>query len=1835
MIFIIRYSVIITMCYLLFYTPALLALQIDSVYPILGVTGQELEIDVKGSGFGSDMRVFAYMNYDHGFIEISNGVQNIKVQDNFAYAASGDKFLIINVGDLKNPVVVKQITIPAKIIEIEISGSMAYAIYAAESLSGLQIIDINDPYNAKVLNTITWQGKYARCFEVNGENVFVAYSSKYQEDVWGADYEGNYTFGDYGIKIIDVNEPINPIEVKDMLINKGYVNDIKVHNSIIYMASGTYGMDSIMPAPSCLSERGLEIINVSDLGYPSLLKSLSPGYVSALTVNDGNINFLRQPVPLYHPWTVDYCYDYSNLNDMHIYDNNNPLEPVSKSSLKLLPDFTYTFEDRLAPSEIMIFDDIAYIINPFFNIIDITQPEYPISISNGGYSYYNEFKDIYVYQNRIYACNENGIMISSFNRINSLQIKSETEFSLILPAFQETGKISIIVAKDGETFTMQEAIIYDDEKNDLWPSSSSFDFGVTQTGNITDPQSVTITNVSNENITVNSISVTEQLSGYSISNDNCSNATLSPSEECTFDISFLPNKEGKIVSDIRISYQKNGGAELDVILQVSGWSYGRTYKFERMWPTIQQPWYFGELNNISTDADGYIYLDHSVKSWSQKKIQKFTSDGKYVGIWGEMDTLDFDFGTNGSAYALIDSDPTNYYDYIGENEEIGLKLTMEGEQVLQWGALCGMQENPIASYWVYQCIEPSTTNLFLGPVQIEVDKEGNIYVTDQDHYLCMQPVDRNMLLKFNTDGEFLAKWEQSTGSVQEKFNKPTGIAIDQNGFVYLADTGNNRILKLTSDGEYVLQWGGSGSNSGQFNTPTSIEIDKNDFVYVADSMNYRIQKFDSNGTFLSEWGKNGVSQGDFQSITDMTTDDNGNIYVVDNELKRIQKFSSDGLLLMSWQSSGNRDGEFNNPSGITMDGNGYVYIADSGNHRVQKFSFDGRYLGNWGSFGSANGQFDTPKYIDTDEQGFIYVKDNDNIQKLTAEGAFISEVGDRTFSFGNTADSLGFTYSANGSTISVHTSDGHYVGNIGIEGRNPGEFGEINDIIMGTDNKLYVTDKINNRVQVLRPVPHSAGISKAVIVAGGGPYLDNSLWDTTRACANFAYRTLTYQGFTKETIYYLTSDTELDLDENDVLDDVDGDSTNENLEHAIKVWGKDADELVIYITNHGGDSTFRMSETETLSASDLDKWLDDVQDTIPGRIIVIYDACESGSFISQLTPPGGKQRIVISSTSPDEPANFLTQGTISFSNFFWSHIFNGSDIYNAFTMAKGAMESPDEYQHPQLDANGNGNANEQEDMDTVKNTYIGYGTKIYDDIPLINEVSEDQTIFNTNQAMLSASGVTDNDGIARVWAVIRPPECLQWSSDNPIQEYLTIDLKPAEDDQWKASYKGFNIKGTYRITIYAMDRSGMTSHSKLTTVSVENPLRRRAIVVTGGSEFDPGFELFLPVIENTGKLVYEALSFQGYSKDDMYFLSPVTIADGTNGLPTLSNMEYAITQWSVENTQDVVIYLLGDGDTGTFIMNKSEILTVEKLDQWLDTLQNDTSILVTIIYDAPRSGSFLETLKPEGEQKRILLSSTGSDQAAYFLSHGHISFSQFFWRRILNGSKILDAFLNAQKAMTASCYVQTPMIDDNGNGIGNEKSDGIIARNVPIGTGIILASDSPIIGNISEPQNIENRRDASIWADNITTTEGINEVWAVITPPCETLNIFKTSITTLPIIYLDDNNNGKYSGTYYDFFNKGTYSIDVYAKDSNGNISMSKNTIVTQNTNLNPELGNINGDEVVDLTDAIIALKVLAGMDTGNAVRSDYTTAIVDVDGNNRVGMQELIYILQDTAQIR
>ena len=97
--------------------------------------------------------------------------------------------------------------------------------------------------------------------------------------------------------------------------------------------------------------------------------------------------------------------------------------------------------------------------------------------------------------------------------------------------------------------------------------------------------------------------------------------------------------------------------------------------------------------------------------------------------------------------------------------------------------------------------------------------------------------------KFDSNGNFIAKWDQPPPGTDGQLGEPWGIDIDSSNMVYITDVGLFRIQKFTSDGSFVTKWGSEGPQDGQFKKPTGVAVDSSGKVFVADTLNYRIQVF--------------------------------------------------------------------------------------------------------------------------------------------------------------------------------------------------------------------------------------------------------------------------------------------------------------------------------------------------------------------------------------------------------------------------------------------------------------------------------------------------------------------------------------------------------------------------------------------------------------------------------------------------------------------------------------------------------------------------------------------------------------------------------------------------------------------------------------------------------------------------------------------------------------------------------------------------------------------------------------------------------------------------------
>lgn len=1307
-----------------------------------------------------------------------------------------------------------------------------------------------------------------------------------------------------------------------------------------------------------------------------------------------------------------------------------------------------------------------------------------------------------------------------------------------------------------------------------------------------------------------------------------------------------------------------------------------SYRFERLWPVIPQPWYFKNPVSIEIDRkDNFYVVDDQ-----NDLIHKFTPDGRFVTKFG-TGYLDGPFGIS------VDND-----EYVYVHSILGIdKFTSDGLFVESWRDLASMGGE------------------FLRSNEIAVDGEGCVYLTD---FLG------NCVQKLGADGSFQFKWG-SEGTGDGQFDSPKGIALDENGDIYVVDSGNRRIQKFKPSGEFVTKWsewdnpdsGGEqfanpervtadgkghvlvtesdpdhqfdsssnilrftlngefvgesdwrnkfdrhhlegvavnsagdiyvtntllgtesvikcdsegnpktafqhyGRDDGMFFYPRGICVDSGGNVYITDIGNGRVQKFDASGNFMEKWefgepdieminrftgmmfdadesenveaelmewaleiflrfpddfdynevDLNNISaylnrffrNRDTHALSDAALDSKGNLYVCDSLFGCVHRISAEGVIEECVISNPD-PGDIFAPHRIIVDGDDNLYISDYAARKIHKYNSNAEYVTSWGGRGDCDGKFDFPNAMALDSEGNIHIVDsrNDCVQKFDSNGEFLLKWELDGLAPLAAQELTGIAFDDNDNMFLLDSKtdraykydpDGQLLAEWGGTGNAPGRLTSPESIAADKDGAVYIVDTGNNRIQKFKNV-RSAANNKAIIVAGGGLMSGNDLWDTTQMCAHYAYRALTYQGFAKEDIHYLTSNTEIDLDGNGELDDVDNDATLENLGKAITEWPSgDTDNVILYFVDHGLEEKFYLTDPEKVSADRLKGWLGTLQDNIGGKIIMVIDACHSGSFLPILAGP---DRIVITSTSADQEAHFITHGSVSFSNYFWAHIFNGQDIAYAFSQAGESMKG---YQTSLIDGNGNGVGNETDDYAAAVEIMFSPTSGVAGEIPVLSFVPDKMSVSDTNTAAITAVA-NDRDGISKVWAEIAPAGYKQWLSGKPVAGLPSIELQEVNEyGRYEGVYDGFNGDNlTYHVSIFAMDNKQNISKPALTEVTVSGALRKKAIIFLGEMPEDDR-----TAMENNAKLAYKALSFQGYSDDDIYLLSPSIIPEIPKNVvsPEPDNLENTIVNLVPDNGLDLVLYMAGTGGEEKLILGGDSEISATNLDSWLDNLQSQIPGTVLVLIDADYSGTFLPLLTPPADSQRIVISSTNETRTAWFDTNGDISFSGYFWRRVLNGANIAAAFEDSRDALGTMFNLLRPegaQLDDNGNGKGNEKSEFKLAGNLKIGAGIMLAGLRPSVGDANVSFSSAGNS-LTVRTENTTASEPVEQVLAMIVP-------VDSGNGNCSVFDLEPIDGETFEGAYEFSSAPGDYQIAVFAKDTDGNVSSPKIATVSENS---------------------------------------------------------------------
>ncbi len=382
-----------------------------------------------------------------------------------------------------------------------------------------------------------------------------------------------------------------------------------------------------------------------------------------------------------------------------------------------------------------------------------------------------------------------------------------------------------------------------------------------------------------------------------------------------------------------------------------------------------------------------------------------------------------------------------------------------------------------------------------------------------------------------------------------------------------------------------------------------------------------------------------------------------------------------------------------------------------------------------------------------------------------------------------------------------------------------------------TDNDLSATATIN-------VLPADFTLGQAIVVGGGS--MSDHLWADTRALTEYAYAVLESRGFTDDSIYFMSQATSFDLD-GDGRPEVDAlasSSPADGLEYAITDWARArGGPLFLYLVDHGGVGSMWLRDAdgdavadpdELLQASDLGAWLDTLPETTP--VVVLYEACKSGSFVEALAGPN---RVIVTSTG-FENATIALDGNISFSQYWLAAVGEGQSVGDAFGVAAAAMAvvSP---QVPVLDDDGDGAGNGPLDGDLAAGTYVGFpyagenlGTTIVA-ARAKRQVGQPPALRG-ERAILEAV-VTSSSAVSEVYALVVPPSYVppppSEQFETPELDLVRLDLTPTGvADTFAATTAVLGELGTYRFLVYAKDSGGERALPRQASLQVVNAAPR-------------------------------------------------------------------------------------------------------------------------------------------------------------------------------------------------------------------------------------------------------------------------------------------------------------------------------------------------------------------------------------------------------------------------
>lgn len=222
-------------------------------------------------------------------------------------------------------------------------------------------------------------------------------------------------------------------------------------------------------------------------------------------------------------------------------------------------------------------------------------------------------------------------------------------------------------------------------------------------------------------------------------------------------------------------------------------------------------------------------------------------------------------------------------------------------------------------------------------------------------------------------------------------------------------------------------------------------------------------------------GGRGSALGLFNKPRSLALDREDNLYVVDMT-GRVQKFSASGRFLTSWRMP---ETDLGKPKGMCRDEAGRIVIVEPHYQRVNCFAADGTLVEQWGRRGTNRGELILPRSVAINSRGEIYLTEYTTVDRVQAFAPGTHGLlrvfgrpgmGDGEF---NRAEGIDIArddrvYVADSCNhrIQIFAADGRWLRTYGQAGRALGELSYPYDVKVDAEGRQYVCEFGNSRIQI-------------------------------------------------------------------------------------------------------------------------------------------------------------------------------------------------------------------------------------------------------------------------------------------------------------------------------------------------------------------------------------------------------------------------------------------------------------------------------------------------------------------------------------------------------------------------------------------------------------------------------------------------------------------------------------------------------------------------------------------------------------------------------------------------